>query len=354
MLAMLIVGALAAILILGASIHFGRVSSAPSYPGIKMGGTSAVSVILQNRWKATYRDLKGIDIDYSSTGSTAGVAGLLDGKYAIAFTHAPLSSEQQQKAKEKGKQVVQIPVLLCGVAVVYNMPELKGKEPLKISSELLADIFMGKIRTWNDPALQARNSGVSLPATPITVIHREESSGTTQLFTEYLAAVSQSWREQLGPAASEIKWPVGEAVARNLGVARRVDQVEGAIGYVDRLFTSYEDMHLDYASVQNKDQTAFVRPEPENMTAAAAGALNDIPEDLGFSLANQPGDKAYPISGVIYAVCYTGQSDANRKLVIDFLRWVTHEGQPFAAKMDSAPLPDELVERSTQRLDTIK
>src|SRR5262249_9004682 len=158
------------------------------------------------------------------------------------------------------------------------------------------------------------------------------------------------WRDQVGPASSEVKWPVGEGAARNLGVAKRVDEIEGAIGYVDRLFTSYEDMYLDFSAVQNKDGANFVRPQPENMTAAAAAVLGTLPDDLGFSMANHPGDNAYPISGVIYAVCSTSQSDANRNVVVNFLRWVTHEGQPFAAKMDYAPLPPALVERTTSKL----
>jgi phosphate transport system substrate-binding protein len=353
-IAMLAIGGTAALMIYLSTLFLSRLPSEPTRPRLKMGGTSAVAVILQNRWKAHYRETKGIDIDYDSTGSTTGVTRLLDGAYTIAFTHAALSDEQRQKARQKGSEFVQIPVLLCGVAVVYNVAELKGKEPLKINGEVLADIFLGKIDKWNDDALQALNPGSTLPPTPITVVHREDSSGTTLIFTEYLATVSQLWRDQVGPADSEIKWPVGVASPRNIGVAKRVDQIEGAIGYVDRLFTSYEDIHLDFAAVQNKDQTGFVRAEPQNMTAAATGILAEIPEDLTFRLANQPGDNAYPISGVIYAVCSATQPEVNRKLVIDFLRWATHDGQDFAAKMDYAPLPPELVERVERRLEAIK
>jgi phosphate transport system substrate-binding protein len=228
-----------------------------------------------------------------------------------------------------------------------------GRSPARTAGAL-ADIFLGKITQWNDPALKAANPGVELPATKITVVHREDPSGTTLLFAEYLAAVSGAWREKVGPAASVVRWPVGEAAARNLGVATRVDQTEGAIGYVDRLFTSYEDMELDYGAVQNKDKTAFVRAEPENMTAAVRGILTDIPEDLTFDLADKPGKDAYPISGVIYAVCRQALPPAHRQQVVDFLRWATHEGQPFAAKTDFAPLPPELVARVERRLETIQ
>src|SRR5262249_49768401 len=147
----------------------------PDYPRLQMGGTSTVFVIVENRWKGMYRDEKKVQISYESTGSTTGVNKLLDGTYAIAFTHGPLSAEQRKKAQEKGGDVVHIPVLLCGVAPVYNVKELKGKPPLRLTGELLADIFLGKVKEWNDPALKAVNPGVELPATPITVVHREDS-----------------------------------------------------------------------------------------------------------------------------------------------------------------------------------
>jgi phosphate transport system substrate-binding protein len=353
-LVLLVIGAGLAALVYFSPAFFASKEQKSSAPQLKVGGTSVVYVIVENRWKGKYRDAAGVEVAYESTGSTTGAERMIDNTYAIAFTHAPLSEGQRKKAREKGGDVVHIPVLVCGVAPVYNVKELKGKPPLKITGEVLADIFLGKIKKWNDPALEALNPGVALPPTSITVVHRKESSGTTLLFTEYLAAVSAAWRDKVGPPASRVKWPVGEEAARNLGVATQVHRTEGAIGYVDRLFTSYEDMKLDYAAVQNKDKTAYIRAEPENLTAAVRGILAEIPEDLGFDLANKPGKDAYPISGVIYAVCYQAQPEANRKRVVDFLRWATHEGQPFAAKMDYAPLPPELVERIDRRLEAIK
>jgi phosphate transport system substrate-binding protein len=343
-----------ALLIYFAPQLFFREEKPPVYPQLQLGGTSTVFVIVENRWKGKYRDDKGVQISYESTGSMPGVTRVLDGTHAITFTHGPLSREQRQQAQEKGREVINIPVLLCGVATVYNLKELKGKAPLKLTGEVLADIFLGKIKVWNDPALKAVNPGVELPLTPIAVVHREDPSGTTQLFTEYLGAVSGAWREQVGPPAAQVKWPVGLVAARNMGVATLVDKTEGAIGYVDRLFTSYEEMALDYAALQTRDKTGFVRAEPENMTAAAAGILADIPEDLSFDLANKPGKDAYPISGVIYAVCYKTQPEALRQRVVDFLHWATHEGQQHAAKMTFAPLPPDLVTRVDQKLQAIK
>jgi phosphate transport system substrate-binding protein len=326
----------------------------PAYPQLHVGGTSTVFVIVENGWKAQYRGDKGVQVVYESTGSSPGVTRVLDGTYAIAFTHGPLSKAQRQMAQDKGRDVMNVPVLLCGVVPVYNVKTLKGKAPLQLTGELLADIFLGKVKTWNDPALKAINPGVELPATTITVVHRQDPSGTTRIFTEYLNAVSKAWRDQVGPPASEVKWPVGVAAPRNLGVANLVDKTDGAIGYIDRMFTAFEEMVLDYAAVQNADRTGFVRAEPANLTAAAAGSLAEVPDDLSFSLANKPGKDAYPISAVVYAVLCQTQPAATRQQVVDFLRWATHQGQAHAAYMTYAPLPPELVTRIDQKLETIK
>jgi phosphate transport system substrate-binding protein len=351
------IGVALAVLVYYSPAYFAKKEQQTDHPRLQLGGTSTIFVIVENRWKGKYRDEKGVEIAYDSTGSNTGVTRMIDGTYTIAFTHGPLSPEQIQKARQKGGDVVQIPVLLCGVAPVYNIKELKGKAPLKLTAELLANIFLGNIKEWSHPAIKEVNPDVELPDTKITVVHREDASGTTQIFAEYLDVASptwRAWREKASGNASEIKWPAGVGAARNLGVATLVDKTDGAIGYVDRMFTSYDDMVLDYAAVQNKDKTAFVRAEPENMTAAAASSLADIPDDLSFSLANKSGKDAYPISALIYAVCYKNQPEASRQRIVDFLRWTTHEGQPHAAKMSYAPLPAELVKRTDQRLETIQ
>jgi phosphate transport system substrate-binding protein len=349
-----VIGLVAGVLIYLSPQFFNRQEAGPEYPHLKIGGTSTVYVVVENRWRRQYRDAKGVELDYDSTGTTAGVNRLLDGSYAIAFTHGALTAEQRQRAREKGGDVVHIPVLIFGVAPVYHVKELKGKPPLNLTGELLADIYLGKVTRWDDPAIRAINPGLPLPPTPITVVHREESSGTTLVFTEYLHEVSGEWGQRVGKPASEVNWPVGVAAARNLGVATRVFETEGAIGYVDRMFTSYEEMVLDYPALQNKDKTAFVRAEPEAMTAAAAGLIPALPDDLVFGLVNKPGKDAYPISGVVYAVCLQTQPAATRQRVVDFLRWATHEGQAPAAKMTYAPLPPELVRGVEQKLETIK
>jgi phosphate transport system substrate-binding protein len=324
----------------------------PDLAHLKTGGTSVADIIIENRWRNAYRKAKGIELDYESTGSTNGIRKVIDGKYAVAFTHAPLTEDQKKEARDRRGEVLQVPVLLCAVVPVYNVKELQGKPPLKFTGEVLADIFLGKIDRWNDPALKKLNEGIDLPDTKITVVHREDSSGTTFLFTDYLARASEAWRKQVGEAASEVKWPAGTGMTRNQGVKGYVQDTEGAIGYVDLLHVFTGD--LPYGAVENKDRTAFIHAEAKNMTAAAQGLAAGLPEDLTFNLTDRPGEDSYPICGTIWAVCYQAQPAADLKKVADFLHWATHEGQRFATSMSYAPLPEELVPRVEQRLQLLK
>jgi phosphate transport system substrate-binding protein len=343
----------------GLAIFFApRLFSGPNRPAserpqLKTGGTEAIVVVAENFWKGKYAKDRGVDLVCDSVGTTHGVNGMLDKTYAVAFTHAPVSAELREKAQKEKIEVVHIPLMLCGVVPAYHVEALKGKT-LHFSGAVLAGIFLGKIKHWDDPALKAINPGVDLPATEITVVHRDDSSGTTHLFTEYLAAVSPAWAETVGPPAAVVKWPVGVGAARNQGVAGKIQDTDGAIGYVDRLFTSFQDIALDWGAVQNKDQSAFVPAEPKNFTAAARAVLAEIPADLTFSLIDKPGKDSYPITGVIYAVCADRQSPAAQKQIVDFLRWATHEGQAEVGKTPFAALPAELVERVDRRLEAIK
>jgi len=318
---------------------------------LKVGGTSGVAFMM-DKWKNVYYDKNKIAINYDSTGSTKGLAHMLEQDYAIGFTHAPLSEEQQKKAQEKGG-VIYIPVLIGAVVPIYNLPELKGKPPLNFTGEVLADIYLGKIERWNDPALKKVNEGVVLPETKIAVVHRQDSSGTTYSFTEYLYGVSEAWQKQLGAPSSKIDWPVGVGQDRNHNVAHYVSQTEGAIGYVDLLHAL--DDKIQYGAVQNKDKTAFIHAGPENMAAAAKG-LNaaDINDDLTFNLTSRPGKESYPICGAVWAVCYLNQPAAQEKLVVDFLHWMTHEGQSYTKERVHAPLPEELIQRVDEKLKSIK
>jgi phosphate transport system substrate-binding protein len=323
-------------------------------PGVHLetGGTSVVAIMMENRWRSAYRKEKEVVVDYQSTGSTKGVQEMLEGRFAIAFTHAPLTEEQRKTAKEKRGEVTQIPVVLCAVVPIYNLKELKGKPPLRFNGEVLADIYLGKIDQWNDAALKKLNPDAELPATKIAVIHRQDSSGTTWLFTDYLHRVSEAWRKEIGPPANKVAWKVGVGKARNQGVKNEVYATEGAIGYVDLIHAVPGE--VPYGAVENHDRTAFIHPTAANMTAAVTAQLADIPQDLTFDLTNKAGKDAYPICGVIWAVCYEEQPAATQRQVVDFLLWATHDGQRFATDMAYAPLPPELVGRVEQKAKSIR
>jgi phosphate ABC transporter phosphate-binding protein len=346
---MLIGGAIVGTLIYYSPAFFTH-EEAITGPRLAAGGTSNVDLIMANRWRVLYRKEKKVEIDYTSTGSTEGLKRMADKTYAIAFTHAPMSADARQHAP--GGEVVHIPVVLCAVVPAYNVKELVDKPPLKFTGAVLADIFLGKIDRWNDAALKALNPGVDLPNTKIVVVHREDSSGTTFIFTDYLAAVSPEWEKTVGPAKNEVKWPVGVGQSRSVGVARYLRETEGAIGYVDLLHVF--GGQLPYGAVETKDKTNFVHAESENMTAAAESLGGDIPADLTFKLSNRPGKNAYPICGAIWAVCYRNQPAAHEKLVVDFLQWVTHDGQKFAANLSYAPLPTDLARRAEEKIKTIQ
>jgi phosphate transport system substrate-binding protein len=333
---------------------FAKEDKSPPANRLRAGGTSSVDLMIQNRWRNVYRKAKGVELDYDSIGSTAGIKRMIDKDLAVSFTHAPMTEEQRAKAQAKGGEVLQIPVVLFAAVPIYNLKELQGKAPLKFTGEVLADIFLGKIARWNDPALRKLNDNVDLPDKEIVVVHREGSSGTTFIFSDYLAGASAEWREKIGPGSSEIKWPVGVGKSRNPGVAYYVMDTDGAIGYVDLLFATMPRVGFQYGAVQNKDKTAFIHATPENMTAALKGVPAGTSESLTFKLTNQPGKDAYPISGVIYAVCYQAQPAPLKQTVVDFLHWVTHEGQEYAASLTYAPLTPELVERAEQKINSIK
>jgi phosphate transport system substrate-binding protein len=346
--AIVISGAVLAVLIYLSPSFFIREESTTG-SRLSTGGTSNVELIMANRWKHLFEKAKGIEVSYVSTGSTEGMKRMADKGYAIAFTHAPMTSEAQKAAP--GGEVVHVPVVLCAVVPVYNVKALADKPPLKFTGQVLADIFMGKIDRWNHPALKALNPDADLPDAKIVVVHRADSSGTTFIFTDYLAAASPEWAKEMGPAKNEVKWPVGEGRNRNAGVAGHVRETEGAIGYVDLL--QVFSGQLPFGDVENKDKSAFVRAKSDTMTAAAASLGGDVSPDLTFSLTNRPGKDAYPICGAIWAVCYRNQPATQQKQVVDFLQWILNEGQQPAAKIAYAPLPPNLVKRAEEKVKAI-
>jgi len=330
-------------------------AKAVAEPKLHIGGTSAAALMIENGWRRGFRVAKGIQLDYDSIGSSEGINRVIDGKYSIGFSHTPLTDEQREKAKAVGGDIMQIPVTLCAVVPVYNLKALHDKPPLNFSGEALADIFLGAIDRWNHPTLKALNPGVDLPDLKISVVHRDDSSGTTLIFAEFLQSASPAWRKTIGPAKSKHAWPMGTAKERSKGVAEFIVETDGSIGYLDLVnVDALSAAGGEHGAVQNFDKTAFIQAQASNITAATSSLAKDLSPDLTFSLTNRPGPDSYPIAGGIWAIVYQNQPAAQFDRVNAFLAWVLRDGQNYASDLSYAPLPPMLVEKAQERLQTMK
>ena len=287
-----------------------------------------------------------IRIDYASVGSGAGIRGILGGTFDFAGTDAPLTAEQQ--AGVRPNEILHVPAVMGAVAVVYNIPGVATG--LRLSPDVLADIFLGVITNWNDARITALNPGVRLPDQRITVVRRSDSSGTTFIFTDYLSKISEPWRTRVGRGTT-VSWPsAGNIGARgNEGVAAQVSHLPGAVGYVE--LSNAILNRLNTAALLNRAGN-FVVPTVEATTAAAAAA------DVGplDHPTNSPGTAAYPIVGLTWILVHRDQADASEaRVVVDFLRWAIVERnlEPFAADLFYAPLPQEALDRVREQIRTI-
>jgi phosphate transport system substrate-binding protein len=230
--------------------------------------------------------------------------------------------------------------------MTYNLP---GNPALKLDGETIADIFLGKIKKWNDAKITSLNSGASLPDKEIVVAHRSDGSGTTFIFTDYLGKISSEWKGKVGTNTS-VNWPTGIGGKGNEGVAGQVKQTPGALGYVELIYATQNKM--PYADVKNA-AGEFVKPTLESVTAALAAA--DIPDDFRFSMTNAPGKEAYPIAGATWLLVYQQQKDATKgKKLVEFLKWSLTDGEKMAKDLQYAPLPESVQQRVLKRIDEIK
>lgn len=303
---------------------------------------------LYSKWFADYASSTGVRINYQSIGSGGGIRQLSEGTVDFGASDSPMKDDEIAKAKGP---VMHFPTVLGAVVVTYNLPGLQA--PLRLTGDVIADIFMGRITRWNDAKIAALNPGVSLPATDMLVVHRSDGSGTTFVFTDYLATVSQSWAS--GPGrGKEVPWPVGLGGKGNEGVAGQVKQSPGAIGYVELAYAKQNG--LPAASIRNASGQ-FVAPSPAGMTAAAAAVAAGLPAntDYRLSIVNAAGPDAYPISSFTWLLLYKQQADSTKaRKLTDFLRWALTEGEKQAAALDYAPLPEAMATRLIARLDSIK
>src|SRR5215470_10566605 len=301
---------------------------------------------LYQKWLSEYGRLHpNVKIDYQSIGSGGGIKQIKEQTIDFGASDAPMKDDDLKSAPG---EILHVPTVLGAVVITYNLPGLT--KPLRFSSETIADIFLGKIKKWNDPKIAADNPGVTLPAADITVVHRSDSSGTSAVFTDYLSKVSPEWKEKVGAGVSP-SWPVGIGGKGNEGVTGQVKNTPNTIGYVELAYAVQNN--LPVADVKNANG-AFVDPSIESVTAAAAASAGNTPEDLRVSITNAPGADVYPISSYTYILVYKNQKDATKgKALVDFLWWGIHDGQSFAKPLQYATLPTDIVKRAEAKLDSV-
>jgi phosphate transport system substrate-binding protein len=333
----------------------GGSSTSSSSGGAKQGGTingagATFPAPVYTEWAARFKDSTGTTVNYQAVGSGGGIAQFSAGTVDFGATDAAMKPEEEATAKKKGSDPVHIPTVLGAVTVSYNVSGVdKG---LKLDGKTIADIFLGKIKKWNDPAIAQVSGNSSLPDKDITVCHRSDESGTTKNFTQFLAAYSPEWES--GPGVDKtVKWPTGTGAKGNDGVAACVKQTDGGVGYVEQAYALQNNFTT--AAVKNKDGQ-FVEPSLEATSAAGEGA--EVPDDLKFSTIDAPGAKSYPITAVTFLLvwqdqCKAGITAQNAKLVKSWLNYALGDGQKVAPELQYAPLPDAIRQKAQAKVDAL-
>jgi len=334
-----LMAAVAGIVMLGAIVAAQKVQ-------IQGAGATFPNPIYQ-KWIAEYNKLHpNVEINYQSLGSGAGIRQLTNQTVFFGATDGPMTSEQLLAAPSK---VLHFPMVLGADVPVYNLPGVTAE--LKFTGPLLADIFLGKVTKWNDPAIAKLNAGVTLPGSDITVVHRSDASGTTYIWVDYLAKVSPEWKAKAG-VATQVNWPTGVGGKGNEGVSGLVTQTPGSIGYVELVYALQNK--IAYGSVQNMAGD-FTKATVESVTAAAGSAAGKMPADFRVSITNAPGKGVYPISSFTWILLYETPKDKTQaKSMLDFMKWALADGQKFAGGLGYAPLPDEVVKLEMAALAKIK
>jgi phosphate transport system substrate-binding protein len=302
---------------------------------------------IYSKWFSEYNKLHPtVQINYQSIGSGGGIRQITNQTVFFGATDGPMTNDQLLAAPSK---ILHFPTVLGAVVPVYNIPGVTAE--LKFTGPVLVDIFMGKVTKWNDPEIAKLNPGVSLPVADITVVHRSDGSGTTYIWVDYLAKVSEEWKAKVG-VATAVNWPSGVGGKGNEGVAGLVQQTPGSIGYVELIYALQNK--ISYGSVQNM-AGEFIRASVPAVTAAAAAAAGKMPADFRVSITNAEGKGVYPISSFTWLLLYESPKDkVQSKTVVDFVKWALTDGQKFCAELGYAPLPEPVVKLELAALAKVK
>jgi len=313
------------------------------------GAGATFPQVLYSKWFAEYNTATGVQINYQGTGSGAGKNAIRDQTVDFAGSDSAMTDAELAASQAKcGGTILHIPTTLGAIVIAYNLPNLSQK--VKLDGDTIAGIFLEKISKWNDPKIAALNPGVTLPNEDIITVHRSDSSGTTDNFTSYLAAVNQDWAN--GPkSGSTVQWPGGIGASGNPGVASELKNNPYAIGYVELAFAKQNS--LPYADVKNREGQ-FVTANAASVTAAGQAFAPQAPADLRFKLVNAPGAQSYPITAITWILACPNQTDQPKAIALTrMLWWALHEGQQFNEGLDYAPLPPSVVVRGEGFINSI-
>lgn len=301
---------------------------------------------IYEKWVSEYQKLNpSIKINYQANGSGAGQKAILENTSDFGASDDPMKDEALANT-----DILHIPTVLGAVVLTYNLPDVK--EPLKLSADTIAGIYLGNIKKWNDAKIKADNPNVNLPDADISPVFRNDSSGTTAVFTEFLSGANAEWKDKVG-ADKQPSWITGIGIGAkgNDGVTGQVKTIPNSIGYIEIAFAKANNMPM--ALIKNKAGN-FVEPTIENVSAAAAGSVGSMPDDLRTKITNADGDKSYPVSSYTYILVHKDQKDATKgKALVDFLWWAIHDGEKFTNDLHYAPLPDEVVKKAEAKINSI-
>lgn len=333
------------VLALGAALLIGMVGTAFAAETELLGAGATFPQPLYSKMFDLYHKQFKVKVNYQGVGSGAGIEQLNKKTVDFGATDAPMKDKELAAAPAA---IVHVPITLGAVVVTYNLP---GNPQLKLSRAVVADIFLGKITKWNDKAIAALNPGVKLPAFPVTVVHRSDGSGTTSIFTDYLAKISPEWKEKVG-AGKEVNWPVGLGAKGNPGVAGQVKNVPGSVGYVELIYALENNMPV--ATMENKKGN-YIVPTIESTKLSAEVA---IPDDTRVSLTDTDAEKGYPITGLTWIILYKeqnygGRSKETATALVNLVWWMTHNGQAQCEPLHYAPLPKAAVEKTEKIIKSI-
>jgi len=328
-----------------AALFAGCLLTASAMAQLTMTGAGATFPYpMYSKWFDEYAKVDpSVRFNYQSIGSGGGQKQIIAQTVDFGASDGPMSDANLAKAPGK---ILHIPTVVGAVVLTYNLP---GNPALKLDGPTIANIFLGTITKWNDPAIAGQNAGVHLPDSDIIVVHRSDGSGTTYIFTDYLSKVSPSWKSTVG-SSTAVRWPAGLGAKGNEGVSGQIEQTPGSFGYVELIYAAQN--RLPIAQIKNAAGN-YVSPTTDSITAALASA--QVPDDFRFSMTDAPGAASYPVSGVTWLLVYQKQQNADKgKKMVEFLQWALTKGEDMAAPLDYAPLPQALRDRVLKRISEIQ